>query len=205
MKRPLLFAATVAAMLLFPALATAKGPSVATISGPGLTNALRVEGYGPGGEGGTDSLLGVLVTEGGFFAQAFGATPSATVSRPAVALGPRYEVTYTVPGGPNGDSTLRQDLYPYAVKVPVTYMAPSQKFWDTQSTPGGWYRGGSTLKRALLQAGMPTVPPTTRQARNVSGLGQAHKLGIAVGAGAGIALSAGALALLYRHRRSPSS
>jgi hypothetical protein len=40
MRRPLLVAATLAALLLFPAAASAKGPSAATISGPGLRHAL---------------------------------------------------------------------------------------------------------------------------------------------------------------------
>jgi hypothetical protein len=106
-------------------------------------------------------------------------------------------VTYTVPG-PYGDSTLRQDLYPYAVKGPASYMTPGQKFWDTQSTPGGWYRGTPDLKRVLVKAGLPPAAPATRA--------HAHRLGVAVraGAGAGIAVCAGALGLLYRRRRSAS-
>jgi hypothetical protein len=193
MRRPLLLAAALAALLLFPAAAIAKGPSAATISGPGLRHALSIEGYG---EGGNDSALAILVTEAGFFPQAFEQTPVATTqSRPADRLGPLYEVTYTVPG-PNGDSTLRQDLYPYAVNGPVSYMTPGQKFWDTQSAPGGWYRGTPDLKRALVKAGLPAAAPTNR-AR------PARKLGVAVGAGAGVAV-AGALGLLYRRRRSTS-
>ena len=35
MRRPMLFAAALTALLLFPAAAAAKGPSAATISGPG--------------------------------------------------------------------------------------------------------------------------------------------------------------------------
>jgi hypothetical protein len=194
MRRPLLLALALGAVLLVPAVATAKGPSVAKITGPGLRHALSIDGYG---EGGTDTALGMLVSEGGFFAQAFQQTPVATTqSRPADRLGPRYDVTYTVPG-PNGDSTLRQELYPYAVNGPATYMAPGQKFWDTQSAPGGWYRGSAALKRTLVKAGLPPAAPATR-ARAVS------KVGVAVGAGAGVALAAGVLGLLYC-RRSASS
>ncbi len=194
MRRPLLLAAALTALLLFPAAATAKGPSAATISGPGLAHALTIDGYG---EGGNTSPLGILVSESGLFAQAFEQTPVATTrSRPADRLGQRYDVTYTVPG-PNGDSTLRQVLYPYAVNGPASYMAPGQKFWDTQSTPGGWYRGTAALKSMLVQAGLPATAPTKRAAR-----AQAHKRAVAVGAGAGVALAAGALGLLYRRRRS---
>jgi hypothetical protein len=201
MRRPVLLAAALTALLLFAAAAAAKGPSTATISGPGLRHALTIQGYG---EGGTDTALGILVSEGGFFTQAFGATmsaaaPTATKSRPVGGLGPRYEVTYTVPGGPSGDSTLRQDLYPYAPKGPVTYMAPQQKFWDTQLTPGGWYRGTPELRSMLVKAGLPPRAPLNRSRAE-------RKIGVAVGAGAGVALAAAALGLFrWRRRRSTSA
>jgi len=185
-----LLAAALTALLLFPAAAAAKGPSAASVSGPGLRHAVNIEGYG---EGGNDTALGILVSDGGFFSQVFGGTPSETTSRPVGGLGPRYEVTYTVPGGPNGDSTLRQDLYPYAAKGAVTYMAPAQKFWGTQSTPGGWYQGTAALRRTLVKAGLPPRPPAKKTRAK-------RKIAVAVGAGAGVALAAGALALLRRKR-----
>ncbi len=194
MRRPLLLVAALAT-LLFPAAAVAKGPSAASVSGPGLRHAVSIAGYG---EGGNDTALGVLVGDGGFFAQVYGATPVAKTSRPVGRLGPRYEVTYTLPGGPNGDSTLRQDLYPYAAKRPVTYMAPDQKFWGTQSTRGGWYLGTIQLRSGLVKAGLPLKAPAQR-ARSQ------REIGVAVGAGAGVALAAAALALLRRKRRRSSS
>jgi hypothetical protein len=192
MRLPMLLAAALTALLLFPAAATAKGPSAATISGPGLAHALTIDGYG---EGDSTSPLGILVTETGFFPQAFQQTPSATTrSLPADRLGPRYDVKYTVPGGSNGDSTLRQALYPYAVNGPASYMTPGQKLWDTQSVPGGWYRGTDTLKGMLIRQGLPAAAPTIR--------GHASGRTVAVAAGAGVAFAAGALVLLYRRRRS---
>jgi hypothetical protein len=192
MRRLLLPVAALAALLLFPAVAAGKGPSGASISGPGLRHAISIEGYG---EGGT-SALGILVSDGGFFPQVFEQTPSSTTrARPAGRLGPRYDVTYTVPG-PNGTSTLRQELYPYAVNGPATYMAPGQKFWETNSTRGGWYRGSLQLKQVLVKAGLPTKAPATKTARG--------KLGIAISTGAGVAAAAGVLGLLYR-RRSASA
>ena len=93
MRRPMLLAAALTALLLFPAAATAKGPSAATISGPGLAHALTIDGFG---EGDSTSPLGILVTETGFFPQAFEQTPVATTrSRPADRLGPRYDVRST--------------------------------------------------------------------------------------------------------------
>jgi hypothetical protein len=193
MRRSMLLAAALAALLLFPAVATAKGPSAATITGPGLDHALIIEGFG---EGDSSSPLGILVTEGGFFAQAFQQTPASTSrSRPADRLGPRYDVKYTVPGGSNGDSTLRQVLYPYAVNGPASYMAPGQKLWGTQSVPGGWYRGTATLKGMLVKEGLPAKAPAPTK-RTASGRV------VAVAAGAGVAFAAAALGLLYRRRRS---
>jgi hypothetical protein len=192
MRRPMLLAATLTALLLFPAAATAKGPAAASISGPGLAHALTIDGYG---EGENTSPLGILVNETGFFAQAFQQTPVATTrSRPADRLGPRYDVKYTVPG-PNGDSTLRQSLYPYAVNGPASYMTPGQKLWGTQSVPGGWYRGTAALKGMLVKEGLPAKAPTKRTSSGRV---------VAVAAGAGVALAAGALGLLYRRRRSTS-
>jgi hypothetical protein len=192
MRRSMLLAAALTALLLFPAVATAKGPSAATITGPGLDHALIIEGFG---EGGSSSPLGILVTEGGFFAQAFQQTPVSTSrSRPADRLGPRYDVKYTVPGGSSGDSTLRQAVYPYAVNGPASYMTPGQKLWGTQSVPGGWYRGRATLKGMLVKEGLPATAPATRA--------RAAGRTVAVAAGAGVAFAAGALVLLYRRRRS---
>ena len=191
MRLPMLFVAALTALLLFPAAAVAKGPSAATISGPGLSHAITIEGFG---EGDSTSPLGILVTETGFFPQAFEQTPSSTTrSRPTDRLGPRYDVKYTVPG-PNGDSTLRQTLYPYAVNGPASHMAGGQKLWGTQSVPGGWYRGTATLKGMLVKEGLPATAPATR-ARASGRTG-------ALAAGAGVAFAAGALFLLYRRRSS---
>jgi hypothetical protein len=192
MRRSMLLAAALTALLLFPAAATAKGPSTATISGPGLAHALTIDGFG---EGDSTSPLGVLVTETGFFPQVFEQTPSpATRTRPADRLGPRYDVEYKVPG-PTGDSTLRQALYPYAVNGPASYMTPGQKLWGTQSVPGGWYRGTAALRTMLVKEGLPAKATTKRTSSGRV---------VAVATGAGVAFAAAALGLLYRRRRSTS-
>ena len=191
MRRTLPAVAALAAVLLLPGPAAAKGPSAASISGPGLDHAISIEGYG---EGANASPLGILVEQGGFFAQAFEQTPSSTSRRrPSARLGPRYVVTYTVPGGSSGDSTLHQDLYPYAANGPASYMAPNQTFWETQKTPGGWFRGNVQLRQMLVKAGLPARAPSQREAR-------AGRLGVALETGAGVAAAAAALALFYRRR-----
>jgi hypothetical protein len=156
--RRLLLLATVGAIaaLAISATASAKGPSTASLSGPGLDRALPVKGQGEGGPG---SPLGYLVQFGGFFPQVFGQSPDTTArTRPAGDLGARYRVTYRVPG-PDGTSTLTQDVYPYAKPSPVTHMRAGQHFWGSSRTHGGWFVADAGLKRALVNSGLPKSPP----------------------------------------------
>jgi hypothetical protein len=148
---------TAALALLLPAGAAAKGPSEAKITGPGLSSPLTISGFG---EGEASTPLGVLVEYGGFFAETFGQSPSPLLRQAPASLGPRYLVTYTVPGPTL--ATLEQDLYPSAAGGPVTYMRPSQPFWGDQQTVGGWYRGGTQLKEMLIKAGVPNAAPGRR-------------------------------------------
>ena len=157
--RRLLLLATVGALtaLVSTAPALAKGPSSASLTGPGLDRALPVKGQG---EMGTGTPLGSLVELGGFFPQMFVQTPDSTTrTRPTGDLGPRYRVVYRVPG-PNGTSTVVQDVYPYA-KTPATYMSPGQRFWGSSRTHGGWFISGPGLKATLVAAGLPESPPVS--------------------------------------------
>ena len=185
-------AATVA--LALPATAAAKGPSAASISGPGLSSPIAFRGD----EGGDYGNLGVLVQQGGFFPQAFTQSPDPTLRAAPQRLGSRYTVVYTVPNGTTQSDTLRQDLYPYAVGGPVSYMAPGQQFWGDQATHGGWYRYGigSQLRSLLVKSGLPKRDPALahRQATGRTGVT------IAVGTGAGLVIAAAAL-MLFRRRR----
>ena len=151
---PLAIVAALAA-LVATAPAAAKGPSTASLTGPGLDHALPVKGEGESGPG---TPLGSLVELGGFFPQVFLQVPDPTKrTQPARDLGPRYRITYRVPG-PHGTSTLVQDVYPYA-KTPVTYMSPDQRFWGFNHTHGGWFVAGPGLKVTLVAAGLPESPP----------------------------------------------
>ena len=146
-----------AAALLGAPAALAKGPSGADINGPGTGGGIHLGGNG---EGGTGTPLGDLVTWGGFFDQAYGADSFQPRSRPKGDLGPRYRVVYTLPG-PDGTSTLRQDVYPYARPTPVTYMAPGQRFFGGQQSLGGWYVASTALRTSLVAAGLPARTPDT--------------------------------------------
>lgn len=160
MKRVVLILAITA--LALPASAVGKGPSEAVISGPG-------GGDGDGSSGitfkgccadGTPTMM--LAERAGFFAAAFGQQPDPMLGEPpAGALGPKYTITYTVPGPNNETWKIKQDLYPYAADGPLTYMKPGQELFENPGgTPGGWFPATSQLKEMLVDAGLPVSPPS---------------------------------------------
>ena len=163
MRRFLLLATAGAlAALVATAPAAAKGPSTASLTGPGLDHAIPVKGEGEMGQG---TPLGSLVELGGFFPQMFLQVPDSTTrTRPSGDLGPRYRVVYRVPG-PGGISMVVQDVYPYA-KTPVTYMRPNERFWGGNRTHGGWFVSGLGLKATLVAAGLPESPPPPASGRS---------------------------------------
>lgn len=145
MKRMLILAAILA--LALPEAGLAKGPSSASITGPGLGKAIKITG--PEQDG---SAMMAFADAAGFFPGAFGQDPSPLLlSRPKGDLGPKYTVEYTVPA----DKTflIKQDLWPYAKPYAVTYMAPGQDIFDMK-TKGGWFTD-SSLKDMLVAAGLP--------------------------------------------------
>lgn len=155
--RRLVLLATVVAGLTVAATAQAKGPITATIDGPGIDGGISVGGDGAG----SAALLWNLTSRTGFFAAAFGRTPDPMLDgRPQGGLGPRYTMTYRLPAPNNREDLIRQDLYPYAAGGPVTYTAPGQSLFGTQSTRGGWYRASPSLKRMLIRAGLPDRAPS---------------------------------------------
>ena len=148
-------AAAVLVALALPALAAAKGPVGASISGPGLERALSIRGDGEG----PGTALGNLTMASGFFAQTFGQTPDPTLrTRPAGTLGARYRVAYTVPGPNGSDSRIVQLVYPYAKPVALSYMRAGQPFFDGDRTYGGWFRASKELRRMFVRAGLPAKP-----------------------------------------------
>jgi hypothetical protein len=152
--RRYLFAAAILVLAL-PTVAAAKGPTSASISGPGLERTLSIKGNGEG----PGTALGNLSSASGFFPQMFGQSPDPTLaSRPSGTLGPRYTATYVVPGPNNIQSRVVQYLYPYAKPVALSFMKPGQKFWDARKAHGGWYRA-ARLKAVLVRAGLPATAP----------------------------------------------
>ena len=155
---------TLAALLLLacvPSLAIAKGPSEATITGPGIDSTITVAPGEPGAEMAPGVAVMELAEAAGFFPASFGQAPTPmTGNPPAGELGPRYTIEYLVPGPAGKPDRIVQDLYPYATE-PVTYMEPGQPFFETERTRGGWYVGSAELTHVLLDAGLPESAPAS--------------------------------------------
>ena len=174
--------------MLIPAGAQAKGPTEASMEGPGGTT---VTFDGDEGSG----QLGALTDLSGWFFAAFEQIPNPMLpGRPDGDLGPAYVVTYGVPG-PDGMSTVLQDIYPYAPDGPVSYMAPGQALFEGRTTHGGWYQAGQELKEMLVAAGLPESPPS---AAGGSSFPVLEVTGIALA----LALAVAALAVALTRRRT---
>ncbi len=179
----------VAAAVFAPA-AIAKGPSRASITGPGLGKPLSFTGNGESG----GTALGYLTEYTGFFPAVFGQSPDPTLGgRPDGKLGPRFTIRFVVPAGYGKRFRLTQDVYPYAQGGAVTHMAAGQRIFGVERTRGGWYRGGPALKGVLVRAGLPRTVPSS------SGSNTAVKLGV----GAPVAALIVAGVALVATRRMP--
>jgi hypothetical protein len=191
MKRLLVLVALVA--LALPAAALAKGPSEASLNGPGLGKTVKFTGS----ESEPGSTLITLADAAGFFPAVFAQEPDPMLQgRPKGDLGPKYTIDYTVPGPDNDSFRIKQDAYPYAKPYGVTYTAPGQKIFDT-TTRGGWFES-PTLKETLS---VPKAAPNDRSASS-AGFFSSGRLGAVIGAG--LLLAAGAW-LFLRRRPRPSA
>ena len=210
---------SIAAVITLATPALAKGPSQARITGPGLTRAIVVSGAGEPGQQGT---LAVLAGQTGLFTVLFGAdasVPSQTPTRlrtpPRKAtLGPRYTVTYTVPGvtPKPGEQfgRIHQDLYPGAAGGPIIYTPPGQDGFGQTLQVTGWLRASPQLTRTLAQLGVPSrsgtpsAPQTRPPAAHPAAAHQAGSPALAWLIASAAAIAAAALAstgLLLRHRK----
>lgn len=178
------------AVLTMPSQALGKGPSAATMEGPsgGITFS---------GDEGSGSL-GSFTQQSGWFAAVFEQEPNPMLAaRPKGDLGPKYTVTYKVPGPNNDTFTITQDVYPYAGSGPVTYLAPGQPIFDMQ-TRGGWFQAGPDLKETLVATGLPEKAPGGSSDDTPFPTTTASLLAFAL-------LLAGATALLLRRRARPAA
>jgi len=160
MRATVLVGACGLAALVLAASAPAKGPSQATINGPGLKGG-GIHLSSGGGDPSSGTPLGDLAEFGGYFPATFGQEPDPMLlKQPKGPLGPGYTVEYKVPGPNGGTATIHQDLYPYAKGGPLTYMSPGQSFFGGQKTHGGWFLAPSSLRTSLVASGLPASVPS---------------------------------------------
>lgn len=158
MRRMLIVIAAAAALLVPAALATAKGPTSAVITGL-ESGSLAVDG-GPGsGEPGSGATLAGLAEVTGLWANTFDRGDALQDSPPTAALGTRLRVSWIVPG-PEGEDIAVQDVYPWAEGGAVTYTPADQDYAGT-TTRGGWFVGGEELQRMLIEVGVPARQPSS--------------------------------------------
>lgn len=142
-------------VLMMASPAAAKGADQATITGPGISTPIVVGGDG---EPGSSEGLGQLADASGLFVAMFGPESSGAMALASTAptgpLGPRYELTYRVPGGSPTPDTLKQDAYPLAAGGPETFTPAGQPVLGTTTT-GGWYRAPDTFRALLTALGVP--------------------------------------------------
>ena len=168
------FLAAGAAIAVPVALATpalAKGTTQASIAGPGLPRPVTVSAAA-GNEAlpGQADALSRLADQTGLFTVLFGpgiddasgtpGQPSRLRTPPAAAtLGPKYTITYTVPGitpapGQASDQ-IRQYLYLRAAGGPLIYTPPGQQGFGQPLQATGWLRGTPQLTATLTRLGVP--------------------------------------------------
>lgn len=112
------------AALAIPAIASAKEPSQASISGPGFSKTILPTSGTEWGE----TPLSQLTDLSGFFPSSVGQSPDPMPHGKPGALGPRYTIVWTVPGPPGpGTHRVRQDLYPYACGGASPTRSPSSR------------------------------------------------------------------------------
>jgi hypothetical protein len=194
MKRLLILLAIAA--LALPVAALAKGPSEASVKGPGLGKSITITGAEEPG-----SPLMSFAEQTGFFPAAFGQEPNPLLpGRPKGDLGPKYRIAYKVPGGDNDMFHISQDLYPYASPTAVTYMPAAQKIFDS-TTHGGWF-ASPLLKETLVAAGLPkTAAAATAPDSSSAGFFSTGRLGGLVAA----LLILGIATMAMRRRFRPDS
>jgi hypothetical protein len=202
--RALLTALLVLALCWLALPAHAKGPTAGAVEGPGLPSPVRITGYEPAGN---LPGLGTLAQLTGAQQVFFGAGRNIQLSprAPAVELGPRYTITFFLPGAGGRESKiLTQHAYPFATGGPVTYSVPGRSPF-TGAWVGGWFRATDTLTSVLRDLGAveaaPVAPPADPAAPARNGAGATGPAALVVAALAGGMALAALAAVAVRRRR----
>jgi hypothetical protein len=150
------------------------GPAQA--KGPGETGEVLDESVAIKGPGGSAGLSGSSAMDYADLSNIFNPT-SRMSGRPLVALGPRYDVTYSVtcevPGGGTETVSINQALYPYArfgslAQVWTFTPAGQPGCGFLQAPAAGWVASRRGLLEVLTAAGLPASAPVAAPGRPLS-------------------------------------
>ena len=130
------------ALVLVPTTASAKGPSEVEITGPGLEPPIRLD---------RDSAITDQMNLLMEMIDMWGASESSSTS-PAERLGPRYLANVSMIG-PEGDETVRKELYPFADGGPVVHTRRGQQLYGNEVV-SGWIRADDRLDSLLVSLGV---------------------------------------------------
>jgi hypothetical protein len=162
MRRMIVLAGVLALAMLVMGPAWAKGPTGATIIGPGIAEPIELEGNGEPGSG-TD--FAAFVEAAGFWQVVMDVEGSAmslngeVIASPPSDLGTRYTVTWHM-----GDEAVATDLYPNAAGGPVVHMAAQRLEFMEHDSPERWVAADPALLEMLDAYGVPFRPVTAPEA-----------------------------------------
>jgi hypothetical protein len=154
-RRLLLVGLATGALVVVPAgVASAKGAQVVTITGPGLSPALRLDNLHdePGLPGPND----LANATGAFLVTSSEATSAITGHRPDGSLGPRYRITFQIMTGPDEYQPLRQDVYPFARAGFVVHTPSGQRVFD-RKVKAGWYTSAKQSEYTGMESDAATA------------------------------------------------
>lgn len=152
-----------AIVILMAAPALAKGPSSATVTGPGIDEPIELLDYPQHDLESRDLVVALMRLTGVWYGNM--GLEETTERPPDVELGPAYILTWVSeanPGDPNDDYTIQQSLYPHAQGGPVVH-TPAQPALDDTSLTLGWRTVPVEFNDTLRQLGVPidSVDKTT--------------------------------------------
>jgi hypothetical protein len=172
MRKIFVTIAAAALCLGLAAPAMAKGPgeeitqTQATIKGRGLTTPIHLSSRSDCGVAFPcfslaeldDPLVNLATLTGVVFGPPRYAQPTNTAGVALDALGPSYEITYSVTFRDGVTRSVVQNVYPWAGAHGWIYTPKGQAIADREVSPG-WMPAPTTLRAALVDLGIPSTPP----------------------------------------------
>ena len=190
----LIMAGIVVLAVAVPGTALAKGPTAASIDGPGLAQPIALDWDQ------RESDLIDLIDATGFWELA----EPQTVDEPAGDLGSRYVISFSVHDDTGGATALAVHAYPYARPAPLVYVPAGQSASVIGDVPEGWRTATSGLTRWFeTHAPEPVVAPATDTRDDPIAASAPTTPWLPIGLGAGAVLLAISLPMIMRMLRRP--